>query len=265
MIISRIKFVSILYIFLLLVIFIFQRNLLYVPAGKYHSPERFGLKNFEEVSIKTSDGLSLAAWYRDVESKNYTIIYLHGNASNLGWKAYLYKLLSNLEFGVLALEYRGYFGNPGSPSEEGLYEDARSAINFLVNEKNISSENIILIGRSLGTGVAIKMATEFDLHSLILFSPYDSIAEVAQLHYWYLPAKYMIKDRFDALSIAHKVEEQVFIFHGNDDDIIPITNGRNLYEAIKSQKEFIELQGKGHNDIDLKNILKDFFLKIFNK
>ncbi len=244
------------YLMLLIVLFGCQRSLLYHPAKEYHSPAAVGLENVEEITLKTEDGLSLTSWYGKSQTSDKTIIFFHGNAGGIANRSGIYKKMLNAGYGLLALEYRGYSGNKGKPAEDGLYKDARAAVKYLLNEKSVTGENIILFGESLGTGVALQMATEFDTAMVVLMAPYSSIAETAQYHYPYIPAKYLVLDKFDSIAKLDKITEPIYIFHGNRDNVIPIEYGRRLYDAISSQKEFFKMDGYGHNNLDIKYIIE---------
>lgn len=243
------------YLIFLVLMYAFQRELLYLPNERYLTPEQMGITNISEVNIKTEDGLELLSWYKKPELGQKTIVFFHGNASNINGRVGLFRKIIRNGYGLLALEYRGYSSNPGEPDEAGLYSDARAAVNFLIKEQKIAEKDLILFGRSLGTGVAVQMATEFDTDSLVMISPYDSMPDVAQHLYWYLPAKYLLKDKFDSASKAHLISEPVYIFHGPEDRVVPIENGRKLYSKITSEKTFIELEGVGHHRIDYDFVL----------
>lgn len=252
------KLFLIAYFVLLVVMYAFQREILYLPSKSYTSPAGMGLSGVDEIKFKTADNLELISWYSKPETGKKTIVFFHGNASNISQRAGLFRKIINRGYGLLALEYRGYSTNPDVPTEEGLYNDARGAIEYLKTQQGIKEKDIILFGRSLGTGVAMQIATEYDVDSVLLISPYDNIPDVAQYLYWYLPAKYLLKDKFDSASKVDLIDEPVFIFHGSVDTIVPIENGKNLFNKIKSRKEFIEMQDYGHYGIDYDFVLDKF-------
>ena len=158
------------------------------------------------------------------------------------------KFLIDAGYGVLALEYRGYGGNPGSPSEAGLIDDGRAALAFL-KDQGIPDQDIVLFGESLGTGVAVALAAEHPVHTMILRSPYTSIAEVAQIQLPYIPARWLVRDRFDALSKIGLNKAPLFVFHGDADTLIPMTLGRQLFDAASEPKTWLTIPGMGHNDV----------------
>src|SRR5262250_2244954 len=172
------------YLAALLALFVFQRSLLYVPNTGAPSLAEAGLEGaMESVQIKTTDGLQLLAWYRAPSSNpGLMLVYFHGNAGHIGDRGDRVRPYLDAGFGVLLVEYRGYGGNPGRPSEAGLYADARAAIAFL-REAGVGNDRIVLYGESLGTGVAVQMASEGVGSALVLESPPSSIPAVAQSRY----------------------------------------------------------------------------------
>src|SRR5262245_56636119 len=187
------------YVVGLVVLFVFQRQLLF-PAGKEPpSLERAGLAGLmEPVELTTADGLTLLAWYRKAPDPDSPLLVLyHGNGGTIEIRAAKAKTCISAGLGVLLLEYRGYGGNPGSPSETGLYADGRAALDFAAAQ-GVAPNHWILLGESLGTGVAVQMAIEHHVAALILEPPYTSIADVAQSHFPLFPVWWLVRDRFDS-------------------------------------------------------------------
>jgi len=146
---------------------------------------------------------------------------------------------------VLAISYRGYAKSGGSSSQEGFFQDADSAFEFL-KSKNISSKDIILFGESIGSAVAVNLASKHDFGAVILEAPFSSILSVAQKTYWFLPISFILKDRFESDKIASKVSAPVLIMHANKDYIVPFEEGKKLYELFNSRKKFIAIDGDFH-------------------
>src|SRR6185312_2979229 len=154
------------------------------------------LKELQPLEVKTEDGLTLTSWYTPARKiDKFTIVFFQGNAGHLGYRNYKVRPWIDAGYGVLMVGYRG-FGNPGSPSEEGLYNDARAAIDA-VRAKGVPDKALVLYGESMGTGVAVQMATEYDASALILESPYTSIPAVGADRYPLVPARLLIRDKFD--------------------------------------------------------------------
>src|SRR5690606_28994105 len=138
--------------------------------------------------------------------------------------------------GVLLVSYRGYSGNPGTPSEEGLYADGRAALDWLAAH-GVDGASTVVYGASLGSGVATKMAAERELAAVVLEAPYTSTVDVAALRFPVVPVGWLMKDRFESFARIAKITEPVLVMHGDRDTVIPQTLGRRLYEAVSSVKE----------------------------
>ncbi len=178
---------------------LFQRNLMYVPHGNIEEPQAYGLQDFTDHALTTDDGQSVHVWYHAAKEGFPTIVHFHGNAGNLSHRAHLFKRMADAGFGVLGLDYRGFGKSTGKPYEEGLYMDARAALHYAMGELNVPAKALILYGESLGSGVAVQMATECECAALALQSPYTSIENVAQQTYPWLPVRLLIQDRYNYL------------------------------------------------------------------
>jgi fermentation-respiration switch protein FrsA (DUF1100 family) len=203
----------------------------------------------EIVCLTTADGLNLRSWYfRAARAEMPTVLFFHGNAGDIGNHLPFAKFLIEAGYGLLALEYRGYGGNPGKPGEKGLIEDGRAAFAFLKSQ-SIPDSGIVLYGESLGTGVAVPLAAEHPVRALILRSPYTSIAEVAAIQLPYIPARWLVRDRFDSLAKIGFNTAPLFIFHGANDTLIPLALGREIFAAANEPKTWLTVDGAGHNDV----------------
>ena len=238
-----------LYLLLLLAFFVFQRSLLYFP-----SPDSTSLKEahanpaFRQLPIRTEDGLNLKAWYAPATSKPFTFVFFHGNGESLQDSAYVADPYIEAGYGFLVTEYRGYSGLPGKPTESGLYQDGRACIHAL-NSQGVQTGNILLFGHSLGTGVAVEMATEFPVGGLILLAPYLSIPKVAQVHYPFIPAEILALDRFNnAAKIGH-IHAPLLIVNGVNDQVVPPSQGQHLYDLASEPRQFHSLPHHDHNDL----------------
>jgi pimeloyl-ACP methyl ester carboxylesterase len=239
-----------------------QRQMIYFPDQRSSLPREAGVPEMNIVSFKTRDNLSLSAWYSPPKDSNQpTIIYLHGNAGNIADRAPLVKPYIAQGFGVLLVTYRGYSGNPGIPTEYGLYNDARGAVRFI--EKEQDSPCIFLMGNSIGAAVAMQMAVEPELpiKGLILQSPFTSLVDIGKYHYWYLPVEKLAKDKYDAFSRAERVKVPTLVIQGTADSIVPPEFGRKLYDALPEPKEVHEVYGKDHNTLFEPVIVIDFVNK----
>ncbi|MCE2927672.1 MAG: alpha/beta hydrolase [Rickettsiales bacterium] len=242
------------YIAILALMFVFQRSLMYHPFAATGTPEQNGLSGFSELHAPTPDGIQIQLWYRQADRGFPTIVYFHGNGGNIAGRAVIYDAFARLGFGVLAVSYRGYGLSNGSPSEQGLYTDARTAIELLIKEKHVEPSRIILFGESLGTGVATKMATEYKVGLLVLQAPYTSVAARAQEIYPFVPARLLMKDRFDNLSKIQAIQSPLLLFHGELDNVIPVHHGRRVFESAREPKRAFFLPHVNHNDFDSRMI-----------
>jgi fermentation-respiration switch protein FrsA (DUF1100 family) len=238
-------------VYLLLVgaVFAFQRTLLYPAARGAPDPARAAVAGIEAVATETDEGLSLTHWYRPPADPGAPVLVVfHGNAGHAGDRVPKLLELYRAGLGVLIAGYRGYGGNPGRPSEEALTADARDLLDWLAAQ-GIGPERTVLYGESLGTGIAVKMAAERPVGAVVLEAPYTSIAEVAQHHYWYLPARWLVLDRWNSMERAGGVEVPLLVVHGSRDRTIPTRYGRRLFEAAPGPKEILVVEGGTHNDL----------------
>lgn len=242
--------VVVLYIGLLSFMAVSQRKFLYYPDNQIGTPEQYGLVGFNESFVNTSDGCTLQGWYKTAKPGMPTIIYFHGNASHMGNRAGIYSALAGKGFGVFSICYRGYGRSIGKPTEQGLYIDGRTAINFLTMNEKIPLSSIIIYGESLGTGVAVQMAKEHGVGGLVLQAPYTSVSGRAAEIYFFLPVKMVMVDHFDSLAKIADIKSPLLILHGQLDLTIPITHGKTLFKAAKEPKEAVFFEDIGHNNFD---------------
>ncbi len=240
-----------LYLAVLALLFLMQRSMLFVPNRQRPDLAEAGLDPaMQPIEILTADGLRLLAWYKPpAGNPGALLLYLHGNAGHIGSRSDRVRPYLGAGFGVLLMEYRGYGGNPGQPSEAGFYSDARAALDFLT-QQGVAAERIVLYGKSLGTGVAVQMAVERGCAGLVLEAPYTSVAAVAQGRYWMFPVRYLVLDKFNSLSKIGRVRCPVFIMHGERDRIIPIRYGRELFQAASEPKEAKWFADGNHTNFD---------------
>jgi fermentation-respiration switch protein FrsA (DUF1100 family) len=226
-----------------------QRSLLYHPNQAVPGPADYGLNGVSVERIEVDGRHKLLAWWRKPDrTDSPVIVYFHGNAGHLGHRAEKIRPYIDAGYGVLLVSYRYNAGAGGSPSEEALYDDGRAAMTYL-KHKGVSSEQTVLYGESLGTAVAVTMAVESPVGAVVLESPYTSIAAVAQSHYWYLPTKFLVLDKFDAAAKIERIGAPLLIVHGERDGIIPVKFGRVLFERAKEPKVGRFLPEAGHNDL----------------
>jgi fermentation-respiration switch protein FrsA (DUF1100 family) len=238
------------YIVLLGTLYIEQRSLLFHRTTERPMLNIAALEPRRSiVCLETADDLALRSWYfAPARPGAPAVLFLHGNAGDIGNHIPAARFLIDAGYGVLAMEYRGYAGNPGSPSEDGLYEDARAAFAFL-NRQGFADRDIVLFGESLGTGVAVEMASEHAVAAMVLRSPYSAMPDIAAVQFPYFPVHWLVRDRFDSLSKIARSQAPLMVFHGDADTLIPIAYGRRLYDAASGPKTWLVVPGAGHNDV----------------
>jgi fermentation-respiration switch protein FrsA (DUF1100 family) len=235
---------------LLVMAWIFQRKLIYFPFGDVPSPAVLGLPDVEEVSFPTADGLTLRGWFFPARSspRPVTVLVCNGNGGNRAYRASLGMALRTRGFSVLLFDYRGYGGNPGSPSEAGLAADALAARAYLLQRGDVDAAGLVYFGESLGAAVAVTLALVHPPAALILRSPFTSLATVGQWHYPILPVGWLLSDRFDSIDKISSVRSPLLIVAGDRDRVSPFAHSQRLYEAASPPKEFIVVSGADHND-----------------
>jgi fermentation-respiration switch protein FrsA (DUF1100 family) len=229
-------------VILVTVLWGFQRRLVYFPAG-VPPPVEEVLPGASEVTIPTTDGLELAAWF--LPSGPVGVAVLPGNAGNRAGRAPLAEALAQAGLSVLLVDYRGYGGNPGSPSEKGLMADGLAAASWLANRSDI--ERVVYYGESIGAAVAIGAAVERSPSALVLRSPFTSLPDVARVHFGPVP-DWLLRDRFASIRQIDAVPAPVLVVAAEADEIVPIGQSRRLFEAALEPKTFVTIPGAGHND-----------------
>ena len=252
-------FISI-YFFILISTFIFQRNLLYHPTENNYSGDKI-LVSVEKVKIKTQDNIELLSWYHNKNLNNYkTILFLHGNAGTLENRIHKINHFKDMNINFIIVAWRGFSGNQGKPTEEGLYEDARSAVRWL-RAKGIKEENIIIYGESLGTGIATEIAQNKNFAGIILESPFTSMIDAGREKYPYLPVRFLLKDKYESNKKIKNIKSPILIMHGKIDNIVPFYMGKKMYELANEPKYFYFSEYDDHMleyNENLLNTLKEF-------
>ncbi|MHC4716284.1 MAG: alpha/beta hydrolase, partial [Planctomycetota bacterium] len=229
------------------VVWIFQSRLVYFPNRKVRiTPGDFGVE-FEEVTFPAADGTKLSAWFLPVRKPKGVVLFCHGNAGNMSHRMDSLAIFRRMGYSVLIFDYRGYGRSEGSPSEEGTYQDARAAWDYLVTTRRADPRGIVLFGRSLGGAVAAKLATEESPAGLILESTFTSINDLGAQRYWFLPVRLLSRFRYQTLGLIGRVNCPLLVVHSREDELIPFDHGRALFEAAGEPRSFLEISGT-HND-----------------
>jgi len=221
-----------------------QRDLLYQPDRSLADPLDAGLPNAQLEHLKTSDGEDLVMWWIPPRPGQPVFLYFHGNGGNLSYRPQRLALLSEDGAGVMAVSWRGYGGSTGRPTEDGLMADARAA--YASVRARAEPRQIVVVGESLGTGVAVMLAAESPVAALILDSGYSSISDVAADKFPWLPVRLLIRDEFRADLAAPDVRVPVFQVHCTDDPVIPLIFARRLHELFPNRRDLIEVPGACH-------------------
>ena len=223
------------YFLVLVYLYFFQRNLMYHPNENNYSNDELKV-NVEKIKVITKDGIDLLGWYHEKNLKEFkTLLFFHGNAGKLDNRVYKLNELSKLDLNYLIVAYRGFSGNAGNPTESGLYDDAYSAKIWL-NKNGIEDKDIIVYGESLGTAVAVDLASRFKFSGLILESPFTSMVELAQNYYPIFPVKLILKDRYESKKKLKDIKSAVLVMHGKKDNIVPFYMGEQIFEALLEPK-----------------------------
>lgn len=200
----------------------------------------------EPVTVRTRDGLELSIRHKaPAEPDGITVVLFHGNGEDLSQRAHIAHDLIAAGCGVLLAEYRGYGGNPGKPHEAGLYADGRAALEFAY----LQTSRVVLHGYSLGSGVAVQLATEFPVDALVLEAPFTCIADVARTRFPYVPVRWLLRDRYDNLSKIGAVRSPVLIYGGLADGVIPPHQFTALHTAVRGPRRLALIDDANHVDV----------------
>jgi fermentation-respiration switch protein FrsA (DUF1100 family) len=233
------------YLLVLVALALGQRKLLYFPYAREVAPASAGLSRADIVHLRTDDGETLLAWFVAPAPGKPLILYFHGNANGLADRAERFAALTASGDGLLAVEYRGYPGSTGSPSEAGLLRDGEATYAQAL-ALGFPAARIVAMGESLGSGVAVDLAARHEVGALVLDSPYSSTADVAAARFWMFPVRLLMRDQFRSDEKIGKVAAPVLMAHGTADATIPIRFAERLFSLANPPKEFIRVDGGSH-------------------
>ena len=233
----------------LVVLYIKQRDMLFpIPPVGRTTPDAAGLPEAEEHVLTTSDGKKVISWHVSAKRGRPVILYFPGNGDFLAGRVSRFKGMTADGTGLVALSYRGYAGSSGAPSEEGLLRDAKAAYAFTT--ARYAAERIVVWGFSLGTGVAVALASEQRVGKLILEAPYTSTVDVAASLFPIVPVRLLMRDPFHSDRRIARVSVPLLIMHGTDDPAIPIRFGERLFSLAREPRQFVRFPGGGHDNLD---------------
>ncbi len=236
------------YVGLTAMIYLAQRSLMYFPDTSHTTPAEAGLPQAAEVPLTASDGVQIRVWHVAPQPGKPVILYFHGNGGSLKYRVERFHRLIDAGIGLVALEYRGYGGLPGSPSEQGLIRDAEAAYAYAAAHYPV--QQIVVWGESLGSGVAVALAAEKPVGRVILEAPFTSALAIAEHRYWYLPVRLLMKDQFRSDRRIGKVTAPLLVLHGVHDHVVPYAMGERLFELANKPKHIVRFLDGGHEDLD---------------
>jgi len=212
------------------------------------TPEAVGFPEAEEQVLTTADGEKVIAWHVPAKPGRPVVLFFPGNGDFLAGRVRRFRGIISDGTGLVALSYRGYAGSSGQPSEQGLLQDAAAAYAFTA--ARYSAERIVVWGFSLGTGVAVAIAAEHGIGKLILEAPYTSTVDVAGALLRIVPVRLLMRDQFHSDQRIARVTVPLLIMHGSSDPAIPIAFGEQLFALAHDPKQFVRLEGGGHENLD---------------
>ena len=227
--------IVVVYTSVLILLFIFQRNLMYHPKENNYFGDKLEVE-VQKVQIKTSDNINLLGWFHKKDLNKFkTIVYFHGNAGNLENRIHKLNHFKEMDVNFLIISWRGFSGNSGKPSEQGLYKDGKSAIDWL-KKMGLVEKDIILYGESLGTGIATEISQNNNFAGLVLETPFTSMIEAAKNFYPYIPVSLLLKDKYINYKKIQNINIPVLVMHGESDQIVPFWMGKKIYEMAHQPK-----------------------------
>jgi uncharacterized protein len=224
---------------------LFQRRLQYLPDTRHIPPHEAGLPGVEELALSISDGETIVAWHAPPRAGRPLLLYFHGNAGGLVDRVARFRNFIGEGYGFLAIAYRGYAGSSGAPTQDGVLRDAEAAY-AEARARGYAPERIVIVGESLGSGVATQIAARREAAALVLDSPFSSAVDVAAARYGLLPVRWLMLDQFRSDLAIRDVHMPLLIVHGDKDGVVPIALGRRLFDLANEPKTFVLAPGGQH-------------------
>ena len=242
---------------LVLLVLLYLENMLVYPAPRYPEGDwQATWLEHEDVSFNSADGTKLHGWYVEHPQPKAVVLYCHGNGTHVAYIAeFLAEMRDEFQVSIFAFDYRGYGRSEGKPAEKGILEDADAAQEWLAKRAGIETKDVVLMGRSLGGGIALHLAAENGARGVILQNTFTSLHDAAASNYPWVPVRLLMRNRYDSLSRISRYSGPLFISHGTADRIIPFAHGQKLFAAATGPKEFFEIAGGDHNDSEPEHYL----------
>jgi fermentation-respiration switch protein FrsA (DUF1100 family) len=235
------------YIAVAILMLLLQSRFVYFPTRDIEvTPADAGLA-YEDISMDTSDGVTLNGWFVGAEHSRGVILFCHGNGGNISHRLQSIEIFNGLGLSVFIFDYRGYGRSKGTPSESGTYRDAEAAWHYLVNVRGVSPADIVIFGRSLGGAVGARLARERESAALIVESAFTSVEDLGAEIYPYLPVRLLSRFHYRTVEYLARVRCPVLVIHSRDDELVPHRHGQRLFQAANKPKQFLEISG-GHDD-----------------
>ncbi len=224
-----------------------EQSSVFIPYREIEqTPQAVGLE-YEEVCLRAADGAQLHGWFIGRPHARATVLFLHGNGGNISHRVQKVRIFHDLGLEVFVFDYRGYGRSRGVPSEKGLYADARAAYDHLVGERGAAPAKIILYGESLGSAVAVELATEKEVGGIILEGAFTSIADMARRVFPFLPSVFL-RYHFNTLEKVRRIRRPLLVIHSRNDEVVPFSMGRRVFDGAGSDaKDILAVYG-GHNE-----------------
>jgi fermentation-respiration switch protein FrsA (DUF1100 family) len=234
-------------------VWLMQRRLIYFPDRSAPPSASHVVPGAHDVALHTADGLSLTAWLvrPRTTDRRLGVLVAPGNAGNRLARAPLAAALADLGLTVLLVEYRGYGGNPGRPTETGLGRDVRAARAYLINDAGVPDDRLIYFGESLGAAVVTALAAEHPPAGLVLRSPFTDLAAVGAEHYPFLPVRTLLRDRFPVADLLSRIDAPTVVVYGTRDSVVPPAQSTAVAEAAAGPVIRVAVEGADHNDASL--------------
>jgi fermentation-respiration switch protein FrsA (DUF1100 family) len=231
----------------------FENKILYpaprTTVGDWNKRTQWGA---EEANFEADDKTKLHGWYFPKDDAKRVMLLCHGNGENTAMAAHeAMWLRDKFDASVLVWDYRGYGKSEGKPSEQGIYQDGEAAVQWLAKRAGVKTSELYLVGRSLGSGVVVEIGVKHQVKAIILLSPFAEMPDPAASKFWFVPVRFLMKNRYASVKKIPNFQGGTFITHGDQDDLVPQWSGKRLYDAAPEPKRWVPIAGAGHNDISL--------------
>ena len=246
-----------LYLFFGLLLFVFQRRIVFNKSGYPGKPKDYNLFTTKEIQIPTEDNINLLCWLYNGDKDLPLLIYFHGNSFHIGDRAHRIQKYIDKKWNVLLVSWRGFGGNKGIPTEKNLYKDGEAVLKWVSKNTLFTKKKIVVYGESLGSGVAVELGIKYKFLSVVLEAPFTSIYEIAKKRYKIYPTKFLVKDKFDNLSKIDKLKSPLLIISGKKDEIVPHNHSIELLNKAKVKKKSVFIDEAIHNNLYDFDIDKD--------